>query len=200
MEASARTPKGRFFAALLLLGKMDLPRAHAKENAMKLPKVFFRKLLLGVVLVALAAGITMFIKETLDTRNPEASLPLITVQYGDEVFVQDKEVHRAGWEWNFFLTRQKTPALSIEDVPLSPVTVLPASPLHISFTKNPTRLRVLRAAGESPSEYIELADAGNGAFSSPTMPGLYYYKVQAEWQGRGFIQYYFALEVRDLMA
>ncbi len=166
---------------------------------MKLPKVFFHKLLLGVVLIALAAGITVFIKETLDTCDPESSLPLITVQYGDETFVVDKEVRRAGWEWSFFLTQEKTPMLSVEDVPLSPVTVLPSAPMRISFTKDPTRLRVLRATSEKPSEYLELADAGSGSFSTPTMPGLYYYKVQAEWQGRGMIQYYFALEVRDLM-
>lgn len=167
---------------------------------MKLPNVFFRKLLLGIVLVSLAAGVTMFIKETLDTRDPESALPIITVQYGDEVFIADKQVRRAGWEWNFFLTKEKTPMLSIEDAPPTPVTVLPASPMHISFTKKPSQLRVLRATSEKPSEYLELSDAGDGAFSSPTMPGLYYYKVRAEWQGRGFIQYYFALEVRDLMS
>ena len=166
---------------------------------MKLPKIFFRKLLLGIVLISIAAGITVFIKEALDTRDPESALPIITVQYGDEIFAQDKEIRRAGWEWSFFLTREKTPMLSIEDVPLSAVTVLPASPMHISFTKKPTQLRVLRATSEKPSEYLELSDASDGAFSSPTTPGLYYYKVQAEWQGRGAIQYYFALEVRDLM-
>ena len=166
---------------------------------MKLPKIFLRKVLLGIVLVSIAACITMFIKETLDTRDPESALPIITVQYGDEIFIADKQVRRAGWEWNFFLTREKTPMLPIEDAPPSPVAVLPGSPMRISFTKKPTQLHVLRAASEKPSEYLELSDAGNGTFSSPTMPGLYYYKVQAEWQGRGFIQYYFALEVRDLM-
>lgn len=167
---------------------------------MKLPKIFFRKLLLGIVLISLAAGITVFIKEALDTRDPESALPIITIQYGDEIFTADKQVRRAGWEWNFFLTKAKTPLLSIEDAPPSPVTVLPASPMRISFTKKPTQLHVLRATSEKPSDYIELSDAGDGAFSSPTMPGLYYYKVQAEWQGRGYIQYYFALEVRDLMS
>ena len=166
---------------------------------MKLPKIFFRKLLLGAVLVSLAAGITMFIKETLDTRDPESALPLITVQYGDEIFTTDRQVRRAGWEWNFFLTKEKTPLLPIEDAPPTPVTVLPGSPMNISFTKKPSQLHVLRATSENPSEYIELSNAGDGAFSSPTTPGLYYYKVQAEWRGRGFIQYYFALEVRDLM-
>ena len=173
--------------------------AAKKENTMKLPKVFFRKLLLGAVLVALAAGITVFIKETLDTRDPEASLPIITVRYGDEVFAPDKEVRRAGWEWSFFLTKEKTPMLSIEDVPLTPVEVLPGAPMNISFTKPPTQLRVLRAASDKPTEYLELADAGDGVFSTPTMPGLYYYKVQSEWRNRGFIQYYFALGVHELM-
>ena len=41
-------------------------------------------------------------------------------------------------------------------------------------------------------------DAGGGRFSTPTTPGLYFYKVRAEWSGRGFIQYYFALQVREL--
>ena len=51
---------------------------------MKLPKIFFRKLIIGAVLLAIATGMTAFIKESLDTQDPESALPIITVLYGDE--------------------------------------------------------------------------------------------------------------------
>ena len=138
------------------------------------------------------------IKESLDTQDPESALPIITVLYGDEELVPDKEVRRAGWEWNFFLTQEKTPLLSPEDVPLQPVDVMPGAQMRILFTKEPSELRVMRAVSDKPTEYLELSDAGGGRFSTPTTPGLYFYKVRAEWSGRGFIQYYFALQVREL--
>ena len=72
---------------------------------MKLPKIFFRKLIIGAVLLAIATGMTAFIKESLDTQDPESALPIITVLYGDEELVPDKEVRRGGWECNFFLTQ-----------------------------------------------------------------------------------------------
>ena len=37
---------------------------------MKLPKIFFRKLIIGAVLLAIATGMTAFIKESLDTQGP----------------------------------------------------------------------------------------------------------------------------------
>ena len=165
---------------------------------MKLPKIFFRKLIIGAVLLAIATGMTAFIKESLDTQDPESALPIITVLYGDEELIPDKEVRRAGWEWNFFLTQEKTPLLSPEDVPLQPVDVMPGAQMRILFTKEPSELRVMRAVSDKPTEYLELSDAGGGRFSTPTTPGLYFYKVRAEWSGRGFIQYYFALQVREL--
>lgn len=147
---------------------------------MKLPKIFFRKLIIGAVLLAIATGMTAFIKESLDTQDPESALPIITVLYGDEELVPDKEVRRAGWEWNFFLTQEKTPLLSPEDVPLQPVDVMPGAQMRILFTKEPSELRVMRAVSDKPTEYLELSDAGGGRFSTPTTPGLYFYKVRAE--------------------
>ena len=115
---------------------------------MKLPKIFFRKLIIGAVLLAIATGMTAFIKESLDTQDPESALPIITVLYGDEELVPDKEVRRAGWEWNFFLTQEKTPLLSPEDVPLQPVDVMPGAQMRILFTKEPSELRVMRAVSD----------------------------------------------------
>ena len=165
---------------------------------MKLPKVFFRKLLIGIVLITLAAGMTAFIKESLDTQDPESALPLISVQYDDEQLVTDKEVCRAGWEWNFFLTQEKTPLLLIEDVPLQPVNVLPNAQMAINFSKKPTVLRIMRSTSDKPSEYLDLSDVGDGKFTTPPTKGRYIYKIRAEWKGRGFIQYFFVLDVNPL--
>ena len=46
---------------------------------MRMPKIFVRKVIIGAVLIALSAVITMMIKEALDTQNPESSLPILTV-------------------------------------------------------------------------------------------------------------------------
>ncbi len=166
---------------------------------MKLPKVFFKKLLLGTLLIALAAGVTAMLKEVLDTRDPESALPLITVTYGDETLSNEREVRRAGWEWHFFLTNEKTPLLSLEDVPLTPVEVLPGAQLQISFTKTPSELLTQYAADAYPIQFVEPQGKSAGTIHAPTTPGRYYYKVRAEWAGRGFIQYYFVLQVRELV-
>lgn len=167
---------------------------------MKLPKTFFKKLLLGALLIWICAACTTLLKEVLDTRNPESALPVITVryEYGDQPFSNEREVRRAGWEWSFFLTREKTPLLALDEVPLAPASVLPGAQITIDFTREPGELQVFQCAyTDLPSELEELPGARSGSFAAPTQPGRYYYKVRAEWP-RGFIQYYFALQVQEL--
>jgi len=168
--------------------------------AMKLPKTFFKKMILGVVLIAAAALTAYILKEMLDTKNPESALPVISVryEYGENALSNEREVRRAGWEWEFFLTNEKTPMISLDDVPITPVDVLPGARMTISFSKEPTDLRIFeRAYAETPSEFREMAFSSGNAFYTPTQPGRYYYKIYAEWP-RGMIQYYFALQVKEL--
>lgn len=167
---------------------------------MNLPKTFFKKLLLGIVLIGISASLTMLFKEMLDTNNPESALPIITVRYefGEQPLSNEREVRRAGWEWAFFLTNEKTPLLGLGDVPLSPVNVLPGAEISIDFTREPRELQVFQCAYTGILQEMERLECeGEDSFPAPTQPGRYYYKVRAEW-ARGFIQYYFALQVQEL--
>ncbi len=140
------------------------------------------------------------LKEVLDTKEPESALPVISVQYeyGENALSNEREVRRAGWEWKFFLTNEKTPMLALDDVPITPVDVLPGARMTISFSKAPTDLRLYRRAYDDiPSEFYETAFSSGTSFYAPTQPGRYYYRIYAEWP-RGVIQYYFALQVREL--
>jgi hypothetical protein len=159
-------------------------------------KPFLKKVLLGTVLIALAAVVTVFLKETLDTQDPESALPIITVEYNGLAL---PDVYRAGYEWSFFATvERRTPQLSEADIPLVPADVLPAAPIRITFSKEPSVLTIKRAAGRYSTDFLEITDVQDGTFRTPTVAGIYVYKVYAEWYGRGNIQYYFALQVPQL--
>ena len=99
---------------------------------MKISRLALRKLLLGAVLLLVAAAITMFIKESLDTQNPESALPILTIEYnGTEVPPsQEGFLYRAGYEWSFFTTvERRAPQLAENDLPLIPLDVSPQAEL-----------------------------------------------------------------------
>ncbi|MEG2930908.1 MAG: hypothetical protein RR825_03900 [Ruthenibacterium sp.] len=163
---------------------------------MKGHKLVVRKILLGIVLVSLAAVITVFIKESLDTQDPESALPLITVKYNSgEMSAQN--IYRAGYQWSFFTTVEdwQAPSLSPEDLPITPVDIQPGTPIQISFSSTPSELRIWRAAGRYSTDFLELSCPVTGEFTAPASPGIYLYRVVASWGNRGEIQYYFALSV-----
>ena len=166
---------------------------------MKISHLALRKLLLGAVLLLVAAAITMFIKESLDTQNPESALPILTIEYnGTEVPPsQEGFLYRAGYEWSFFTTvERRAPQLAENDLPLIPLDVSPQAELELRFLKEPSSIKVLRASGTGSTEFLELTDASDGTFNTPTTSGVYVYKILAEWSTRGYIQYYFSLNVR----
>ena len=68
--------------------------------------------------------------------------------------------------------------------------------MKLLFSKEPSSLKVLRASGTGSTEFLELTDASDGTFNTPASSGVYVYKVLAEWSTRGYIQYYFSLQVR----
>ena len=118
---------------------------------MRMPKIFVRKVILGAVLIALSAVITMMIKEALDTQNPESSLPILTVtcngtplttetNNGAPANNEPVSLLRAGYEWSFFTTiERRTPPVTAEDLPLTPTTISAGVPISL------TRRRAARA-------------------------------------------------------
>ncbi|MEG0167809.1 MAG: hypothetical protein RSD01_04360 [Ruthenibacterium sp.] len=163
---------------------------------MKTPKLLIRKILLGMVLIAIAAGITVFIKESLDTQDPESALPIIRVEYNG-IEMPPAVIYRAGYEWSFFTTMERqAPTLAQEDLPITPYDMQPDAAIKISFSKTPSTLRVWRANGRYSTDFTELASEDKSTFTTPHDAGVYLYKVKAEWGRRGFIQYYFAVDVK----
>lgn len=163
---------------------------------MKLPKRFLRKVLLGAVLIALSVCVTIFIKETLDTKDPEAALPIITLLC-NETPVPPESVYRAGYTWSFFTTVEdwQAPSMAPEDLPIKPVDIAANTPIVISFSSEPSALRIWRAEGMYSSDFLELSGDVPGEFLAPATAGQYMYRVNADWGSRGNIQYYFALSV-----
>lgn len=161
---------------------------------MKMPKKVIAKILIGIVLVVLAAVGALLIKEYFDTRSPEAALPIMTLEYeGREV----QGVYRAGYEWSFFMTiARQAPQVSVDDLPLTPIAVQPQMPMNIRFSRKSGKIRVWRAAGRFGNDFIELTEANLDSLSTPSTAGVYVYKVLADWGSRGNVQYYFALDVQ----
>ncbi|WP_367924423.1 hypothetical protein [uncultured Ruthenibacterium sp.] len=166
---------------------------------MRISRIALRKLLIGAILLVIAAAITMFIKESLDTQDPESALPILSIEYNGTQIPPSQEgfLYRAGYEWNFFTTvERRAPQLAENDLPLVPLDVSSQAELKLLFSKEPSGLKVLRASGTSSTEFLELTDASDGTFNTPATPGTYVYKILAEWGNRGYIQYYFSLQVR----
>ncbi len=163
---------------------------------MKLRTVFIRKLILGAVLIAISAGITLFIKESLDTQDPEAALPIITIIYNEEEFPSNN-IYRAGYTWSFITTVEKwqAPSLLPEDLPIVPETVLSDMPVSVSFSQTPDNLQIWRATGRYSTDFLEISMQTQGEFFTPTSSGEYLYRIIADWGSRGEIQYYFSMRV-----
>lgn len=162
----------------------------------KFPRLFFRKVVLGLVFILLAAIVTIFIKDNLDTRDPANALPDIIVKYnGAEI---DKAYPiRASYSWNFLTTIENSPVLGLEDVPLSPFSALPQKELAISFSKTPKSIKISRADGRSSSDFTEIATEKPGVLTTPGFAGYYVYKIEASWGMRGSILYFLAIQVRS---
>ncbi|MEG2053611.1 MAG: hypothetical protein RR052_01585, partial [Oscillospiraceae bacterium] len=47
---------------------------------MKFPKLFFKKLLIGILLIAGCAGASLALKDFVDSLNPEVTLPILEVR------------------------------------------------------------------------------------------------------------------------
>ena len=137
----------------------------------RIPWRSVRKIVIGAILLSIAAVISVFIKESLDTLDPESSLPILTVQQNGQPFT---DVYRAGSVWNFFTTvERRAPEVTEADIPLIPVTVAPQAVMTLDFSTEPSSLRVFRADNVLTSGYYEIADEDVSSFHAPSEPGKY---------------------------
>lgn len=78
---------------------------------MKGHAMLIRKLVIGAVCILLAAGLTLVLKEVLDTQEPEQALPILEVRCND-VPMPPEYLLRAGYEWNFLPQKRQRRPLS----------------------------------------------------------------------------------------
>ena len=149
------------------------------------------KVLLGIVLITLAAFSSLLLKETLDSTDPENNLPLIEASVG----YTKLNVVCANFEWNYITRKVRGPALSAEagDLPLAPQDVAPNARLVIVMS-DPKYLsiKVSRADGLYGAEYLSVY----GDVMTPSVPGVYVYKIEVAYK-KGSLLYYTAVRVPD---
>lgn len=152
-------------------------------------KLKLRRYLLAVVMLVVAGYISVFIKDTLDSKNPEVSLPIISVTTG---YTNIPNVPRAGYEWKFTTKTVKSPYVSSMEVPLTVYEAMPDMPILINFSMPCQQITLYESTSESPEEFVEKRYGMN----TPLQDGVYTYKVVAKFD-KGTIVHYFALNVKQ---
>lgn len=161
-------------------------------------RTFFKKLLLGIVLIAAAALGSFLLKETLDSNDPENNLPILTVSCGyANVLTSGKDtpetfIKRAGYEWNFLTKIVKSPTLPPTEYPLYPITVVANTPIVINFSVPYETLKISRSNGQYDVNFVNV----EGDVYTPAEPGNYCYCIEAGFK-RGSIIYYFVVSVSE---
>lgn len=160
---------------------------------------FVTRLAAGVFLIALSALASFLIKETLDSRDPDSSLPILTVSCGYSNTLTsggsattETYLKRAGYEWNFLTKIVKSATLPPTEFPLYPVTVMANTPIVINFSIPYETLKVSRSSGQYDPNFVPLA----GELYTPSEPGDYCYCIEAGFD-RGSIIYYFTLRISE---
>ena len=154
-----------------------------------------RRYIIAFVLLLVAGYISVVIKDTIDSKNPEVSLPIINVTTGYSTI---PNVPRAGYEWNFRTKSVMSPYVSVLDIPLIAYDALPDTPILIGFTIPHTELNLYEGEGMMVNGRVattELFKSKNYSSKTPEEEGIYVYKVVAKFE-QGTIVHYFALDVK----
>ncbi|MBQ6849499.1 MAG: hypothetical protein IJN77_00485 [Oscillospiraceae bacterium] len=154
---------------------------------------FKRKLkryMFALVMLVLSAYATIFIKNYVDSLNPEKSLPIINVTVGG---YNQPAVARAGYTWKFGtgLAPTLSPYISAEDVPLMTTDCSPGEVIVINFSAPCELITLYETQGLANNDFKQLY-----TWQTPMEEGVYVYKIQAEFE-KGDILYYFALQVKQ---
>ena len=146
-----------------------------------------RRYIIAVVMLVLAGYISVFIKDTIDSKNPEVSLPVISVTTG---YTLIPSVPRGGYEWNYATKSVQSPFVSCIDVPLTVYDVSPDMPIVIDFSRPYRNITLYEGKGAAPEEFVEK----RYSMTTPKEDGTYIYKIVAQFD-QGTIVHYFAVKV-----
>lgn len=168
------------------------------------------KILAGILLITLAAGLTYIIKEKLSARNPKNALPTISILYNNAP-LPTEHIALASYSWRFLNEETQEVILDGDDwQKISYAPVVPDSPLEISFSYPCDEIKISRAEEGSMIFHEISSNLSNGTASAdtadpntvllrtptPSVSLKYTYRIEANWGIRGSVQYYFNIEVR----
>ena len=148
-----------------------------------------KRYFIAFLMLILSAFGTIFIKNYVDSKNPEKALPVLSVSVG---YVQPA-VQRAGYTWKFGpgIAPSLSPYVSAEDVPLLVMDCYPGHEIVINFSMQPELVTVYQTEGLANNNFKQLY-----SLVTPMEEGIYVYKIAAEFE-KGDILYYFAVQVKN---
>ncbi len=166
---------------------------------MKIPRLFFKKVLVAMLCIAIACVASLALKDFVDSINPELSLPVLEVRCAFTTPIingdgsAERSLFRANYSWMFITGVKEGKGLELEGLALYPTTLPPNVPLLFQFTHPLENIKISRADGLYGTDFVEIV----GDITSPFEPGVYCYKIEADFE-RGSILYYLSVRVEDL--
>lgn len=142
---------------------------------------------IALVMLVAASFATIFIKDTVDSLNPEKSLPIINVSVG----YNPPYVVRAGYTWKFGLKTVRSPYVPATDTPLMVTDCSPGENIVINFSAPFEFISLYQTQGLANEDFKPLYN-----WSTPTEEGIYVYKIEAYFED-GDISYYFAIQIKE---
>lgn len=148
-----------------------------------------KKVIAAVLLLALAGAGAFYMKEYLDSQNPQYAIPQLEVT-ADRVEVP---VVLAGCDWRFFNGRRYQQEVTLHYYVEPTVAVVLGGEL-LSVDLLLDGYRVMNISRSDRPYSLELIPT-RGDLTVPFESGDYLYEVYAEYE-QGFVIYYFRLQVQ----
>lgn len=147
----------------------------------------------------IAAGISLLIKDTLDTKAPTTALPILTISCNN-MPIASESIHMAEYQWNFWTSVERmvnkyNPMETKER--LIATNVMPNVPITIDYSRQAISTTVSRAISVDSSDFTTIEPDKQGKIYTPPVAGNYIYRVEASFD-RGSVIYYFAISVTEM--
>lgn len=148
---------------------------------------FLKKLIIGVLLIAISGFAAYYVKDYLDRQDPQYAIPQITVKAD----LQPVPAVVGGYDWQFaFGERVESLPDSIFDIVFEEIHLKGGEELSIDFSVDPVSYSIKRSDAYS-YHFFEIPIEG---VSVPFESGGYTYEVVASFED-GTALYYFYIVV-----
>ena len=146
-----------------------------------------KRYVLALVMLVLSAYATIFIKDTVESMNPENYLPEMSVTVG----YNPPYVARAGYTWRFGSKTVRSPYVSATDTPLMVTDCSPGENIVINISAPFEFVSLYETVGLANEDFKPIY-----VWNTPNEEGIYVYKIEAYFE-KGDISYYFAVQVKN---